>query len=147
MKNKLKLEDMPSKVAFVLGAKYSQTPISFEMYESALKEYPEWFPEEIERRRRWDAIPKDEKDEYYSLSKEWSLPTDGFLSECEEIFGKMPDPDLRGVGIIQRVTTHEHRDWTAHDNWFKKVFELRHKQEGELYDKYFAKYGFKYNDR
>lgn len=59
-----RLNSMPNSVMFVIAMGISNTPISLETYERALAEGPEWFPDEIEFRRKWDLVPSWIKEAY-----------------------------------------------------------------------------------
>lgn len=63
MKNDI--TNMPSIVAYVKFAGLTGTPIGIATYERAIKEHPEYFPEEVEYRRKYAAIPE--------IEKEWHL--------------------------------------------------------------------------
>lgn len=49
-------------------------PIGSSTYDKAIKEHPEYFPDEIERIRKWELIPQKVHDkyweEYWELDKE-----------------------------------------------------------------------------
>lgn len=57
----------PAKVQFVYVAASLKQPIGFEMLDSAIRENPEYFPEEVEHRRKWalmqiTKIKRNERD-------------------------------------------------------------------------------------
>lgn len=59
--------NLPSKVAYVKAAQHFGFPIGLGLYESVLKEYPEYFKEELAHRRKYDAIPKIEKEYHFKV--------------------------------------------------------------------------------
>lgn len=136
-----RLQDTPSLVLFVKGMAMIGEPISFSLYEEALTKYPEYFSEEIECKRKWDAIPQSVHDEYQNLSETQLFPSEEELKEYEAILGPEPFPELPG-GIIQRVMHPEHEEeYAIQDQWNKKLFALRSVKQKELRDKYYGPYG------
>lgn len=51
-------EKAPSKVQFLYVAAIMKQPVGSQMIEDAIKDHPEYFPDELEHRRKWAAIPK-----------------------------------------------------------------------------------------
>lgn len=64
MKNDI--TNMPSIVAYVKASAFYGTPIGYATYERAIKEHPEYFPEEVEYRRKFNAIPAIEKEWHFN---------------------------------------------------------------------------------
>lgn len=67
MKNTDDITNMPSLVAYVKMSGITGMTIGMATYERAIKEHPEYFPEEVEYRRKYAAIPEIEKE--YSRNK------------------------------------------------------------------------------
>lgn len=61
------ITNMPSLVAYVKISGITGIHIGMDTYERAIKEHPEYFPKEVEYRRRYAAIPEIEKE--YSRNK------------------------------------------------------------------------------
>lgn len=149
MKNKSKdldesqyFKNVPNKVLFIKMMTAMGQPIGTSIYESAIKEHPEHFPEEVEYKRKWDAVPQEIKDKYFDNSFKFSL-TEEQEKEREELFGKCPHPDIQGCGIIERVTTYADRgkDFSENDAWDSKWIKHQHKKDIDLYNELFNPYG------
>lgn len=125
----------PASVQFVKMMAVMDQPIGLETYERALTEGPEWFPEEIEYRRKWALVSQSVKDAYHAdPNSMWGL------------FGEK-DPDepvemQNWPGII--AATDE--DWRIRNEWYnsdkykEKQFD-KAKLRAETYNKYFSEYG------
>lgn len=59
------LQEAPGIVQFIHIASYSKTPIGMQIYEEAIRTYPDYFEEEVELRKKWDAVPQYVEDEYF----------------------------------------------------------------------------------
>lgn len=153
MKNKKKeftINDIPDEVLKVWVTSYSGSLI-FDELNKAIEKYPEYFPDEVEYRDKWDKVPQELKDKYHNQYSMFRLTmTDEEEKEREELFGKCPHPDIQGCGIIQRITTHEHRgaDFAENDAWNDKWYKHQHKRDIDLYNELFKPYGLSktYND-
>jgi hypothetical protein len=83
MKNDI--TNMPSLVAYVKMSGITGVPIGAATYERAIKEHPEYFPEEVEYRRKYAAIPEIEKEYHlrklmeYEIEKEEELKAAGYV--------------------------------------------------------------------
>lgn len=138
MENK-SLKGMPDKVLFFK----LQPMCGLEQYEKILKEYPEWFPDEVEYRKKWDLVPELVKDSYFK-----SVYSDLFAKTHPEI-GDIPYPELSGLGIIRtaeiwsRGDKEELRKLDENDKWRKKLFNIQEKEEIEQFNKHFNQYGLK----
>lgn len=66
--------EAPNKVQYIYMMGMMKRAIGSGVYEDAIKEHPEYFPDEVEHTRKWDAIPQDVHDkyweEYWKLDKE-----------------------------------------------------------------------------
>lgn len=68
----MKMDDLTNKewsnapyiIKHLYIAGHHKTPISRNLFEKAINEHPEYFTEEIERRRKWASIPQSVHDEY-----------------------------------------------------------------------------------
>lgn len=109
----------------ILCSTYSM-PCNVDIYEQALKDNPEYFKEELEYRRKWEAIPKSIKNKYYKELGEFET----------NIYGKAPHA---GKGLIffanNPQASYEYSKYIAS---YRDELESKRK---ELNDKYFKKYG------
>jgi|GEM_PF-6625084 len=123
----------PSSVLFVKMAAYFNMPIGLETFERALKDGPEYFPEEIEYRRKWDAIPQEVKDAYFAESS---------LYKLHNYDGSEPEIIRNWPGIIS-ATDDEFKAWNEyHDSEaYKNKVKAQEQKDIECYNKHFAKYG------
>lgn len=140
-KQNILLNNIPNEVLAVWASHYSGV-VSADAYNNAIEKYPEYFPEEVEYRRKWESVPQEVKDKYQDSTYRLQL-TDQEEKERLELFGECPHPDLQGCGIIQRVTTHEHRhaDFVELDAWNDKWYKHQHRKNVDLYNKLFNPYG------
>lgn len=139
--------EIPSIVLFVQMAAMMDMPIGYDMYEKAITEYPEHFPEEVEYRRKWALIPQEVHDAY---QKEMNDRGYGFFlsnenrDEFESEIGKCPHPELQGNGIIWRVTVGDEKYFNEMqdiDAWNNKYHRLRAIKEKAIWEKHYSKYG------
>jgi hypothetical protein len=89
-----------------------------------MKEHPEYFPEEVERERRWNLIPQQVHDAYL---KE--------LSEFNEILWK--DAPKSG-GIFEMINNSEASK--KYYEFWDKAHPIQEAKEKELHKKYYSKY-------
>ena len=59
------LVNAPSIIQYIYIASVQNQPIGMSIYEEAMKSYPQFFKEELELRRRWDAVPEHIKEQYF----------------------------------------------------------------------------------
>lgn len=142
-KNKpININDIPNEVLFVWAASAAGNPIGWETYNNAVEKYPEYFPEEVEYRKKWAKVPEEIKNKYLDFSMRLNL-TKEEEDERELLFGKCPHPDILGCGIIERVAKYGDRwkDFDENDEWLSKWYKHRHKKEVDLYNELFNPYG------
>jgi len=124
------LEEVPVVVQYIWVMGASNTPIGSSIYNKAIKEYPQYFPEEVEHERKWSLIPKEVHEAYFK--------------ECHELDKVIyKDVPHQGKGIMffvnnPKADKEHHTAWTEAD---KESESLRKK----LHDKYYLKYGIEYN--
>lgn len=135
-------KDVPNIVIYIKGMAQMGHPIGYETLEKAINEYPEYFPEEVEHRRKWNAIPEEVKDKYFK-STSGIFPNEEDIKLRDEMFGKCPHPDIEGCGIVERVTKYADRgkDFAENDAWLSKWFKYTHKRDIDLYNELFNPYG------
>jgi hypothetical protein len=104
-------------------------PIGSSTYEKAIADHPEYFPDEVEAKRKWDLVPQEVHDKY--LEEYWQVH--------REIFKDVTD----GGGFMDTINNSSaHQAWRkANDEAYAKMKPL----EKKLHNKYYLKYGIKYN--
>lgn len=126
----------PPSVQFVKMMAVMDQPVGLEIYERALAEGPEWFPDAIEYRRKWALVPQEVKDAYNAD------PNSSWAFTFGEIDEDAPDIVNNWPGII--AATDE--DWKIHREWhnsdiYKAKLHAKNLLKVEAYNKYFAEYG------
>jgi len=136
------LDNVPHGVLYIWAMGNIGQPIDTDTYNRAIANHPEYFPDEIEFRRRFDAIPEDIKKEHSKLFD--TLIGSNIYTMYESKIGKLPHSELCGKGIIYRVTHPELKDkYEAYDEWMRKMFELHEKDREDGYNRLFNPYGLK----
>ena len=123
-------EDAPEIVKYLHIAAFYKIPVGSSLYEDAMEKHPEYFSEEIERKKKWEAIPQDVRDAYF---KELCKTED-------EVFDKLP---YAGMGILFYAQHPKEAD--AHSKSWEKANKELNPIRRKIHDKYFAKYGIKYD--
>lgn len=121
--------EAPNKVKYIYMMGMVKHPISLKTYEDAIKEHPEYFPDEVEHRRKWDAIPQEVHDKYWE--EYWELD--------KEIMKDIPS----SKGILGWINDQE-----GYIEWNKKWDEANEKGKPlreALHKKYYSKYGIEWN--
>lgn len=123
-------EDAPTKVQYIYMCAVMKQPIGSSTYEDAIKEHPEYFLDEIEHRKKWEAIPKEVHDAYWK-------------EHCkikEEVYKDVPH---RGKGMLFYVQNPKERDEynSAQEAANKKALPLFE----TLHRKFYSKYGIEWN--
>lgn len=122
-------EAAPSKVAFLYISALLKQPVGGKMIDDAIKEYPEYFPDEIEHRKKWASVPEDVKEEYFSA-----------LSKMhEEVYKDMP-PSKGIIGWIKDPKGYE--EWNKAWQTFRPIEKQKEK---EIHEKYLTPHGINYN--
>ncbi len=126
----------PASVQFVKMMDVMGQPIGLETYERALKEGPEYFPDEIEYRRKWALIPQSVKDAYNAdPNSDWAFNFGEIDEDAPYIVNNWP-------GIIGATD----EDWRIRDEWYnsetyKSNLATKNKDKCDAYNKYFGPYG------
>lgn len=97
-------------------------------YERAIKEHPEYFPEEVERRRVWDAIPQSVHDAYWE--EIWTL----------EKRVKVDMPPSKGM-LYWIANPEEHEQWLREGDKCAVILKPFIK---DIHEKYYKGYGIEY---
>lgn len=121
--------ESPGKVQYIYMMGVIEQPISLGTYEDAIQEHPEYFPDETERRKKWNAIPKAVHDKYWE--EYWRIH--------KEIMKDIP-PSKGIVGCIN--------DQEGYGEWEKKWTEANKKRNlllESLHKKFYSEYGIEWS--
>lgn len=121
--------DAPSKVQYIYMMGMMKIPIGSSTYEDVIKEHPEYFPDEVEHRRKWDSIPQEVHDKYW----------EEYLELDKEIMKNVP-PNKGIMGWID--------DQEGYSEWNKKrteAYEKGNTLREALHKKFYSKYGIEWN--
>lgn len=116
------LEEVPHLVAFIFLAAASKIPIGHALYEQALKDHPEYFEEELEYRRKWEAIPESVHEQYQKAID--ALPK-------EEM------PESKGMVYWSR-NPQEYQEWVKVT---APIFKRQERRERNLFNFFYGPYG------
>lgn len=120
--------DAPRLIQHIYTFGFLEKPIGLSTYEEALEKYPEYFPQEIEHRKKWDAIPQKVHDDYWQE-----------YTELNKII--MKDlPESKGISYYMD-NMDEFYEWDNKSKELKKKGRHLYKQ---LHEKYYSKYGIEY---
>jgi len=124
------LKDAPSEVQYLYMCSVMNHPIGSSIYEETIKKHPEYFPDEIEHRKKWEAIPKEVHDAYWK--EYWKID--------KEIYKDVPH---RGKGILfYAQNPKEYAEYKeAFDAARKKALPLHE----ALHRKFYSKYGIEWH--
>lgn len=123
------LQKAPPIVQYVYIASFMNQPVGGRTMDDAIEQYPDYFPEEVERMRKWELIPQEVHDNYW---KEYGNIDD-------ELFKDVPTSE----GLIAWCdNTEKYQIWNKAWNIAnEKAKPLREK----LHEKYYSKYGIEWN--
>ena len=119
------MKPMPPLVMFIQVCGAMGIPIGSSTLEEAITKHPEYFPEEVENREKWNKVPVKVMEEYLDEFRELEKRT------CGDIFN--------GKGLLYYI---EHPE-EAHRNHVEYDQRLRQSKPEfkALHEKYFAAYG------
>lgn len=123
------LREAPAKIQVIYIKSHFGIGISVSMFEEAIIEYPEYFPDEVEHKRKWDSVPQSIQDGY---NKEREL--------LRNVIYKDLPPSKGILGWIN--------DAEGYEKWRIKSDECREKEMSlakELHKKFFGQYGIEWN--
>ncbi len=115
----------PAKVQFLYVRAMLKEPVGISMCEEAMKEHPEYFPDELEYRRKYALIPQHVHDLYYQEK-------DVLHNEC---YKSLP----ASKGLIGWLD-----DPKGYEEWNKVYTKCREKEkplEEALHKKHYSEYG------
>ena len=119
------IQQAPSLIQFLWINSMGDFPIGLSAYQKAMREHPEYFPDEIARQERWDKVPQEVHDaywkEFWQMSNELhkdSTPNKGMIYWCDH--------------------PEEYEKWKK--DW-DKIRPIEEQKEKELHKKYYEPYG------
>jgi hypothetical protein len=102
-------------------------PIGYGYYERITLKYPEHYPEEYDRMKRWESIPKSVHDEYISE-----------ISEFHDNLWKDEPKHTQGFMAVVN-NTEEYQIWS--DAW-ERLRPIEEEFKKKCHKKHYGKYGF-----
>jgi len=121
--------EVPNKVQYIYMMGMMKQPIGSSTYEKAIKEHPEYFPDEVEHRKKWAAIPQEVHDKYWE--EYWKI-------EEEVMKDVSPSKGIMGWIDDQEGYSEWNKKWTEANEKAKPLREALHK-------KFYSEYGIEWN--
>ncbi len=118
------LNAAPGVIQFIYCASIYKQPVGLKHYEEVIEKYPQYFPEEIEHRRKWALIPQ----EVHTT----------FNKELETARLKIYELAPKSKGIMH--WSQNFKDYVAYEEEMKPLHELYKKTEEVLRAKHYHKY-------
>lgn len=120
------MENAPSEILYLISASVSKIPVGITFYNECIEKYPEYFPDEIEHRRKRALVPK-EVDEAYD--KECALMREKLYKDLPEI----------NKGMMYYVNhPEEYKEWSEKQSALvSQEMVLKEK----IHKKHYSKYG------
>lgn len=136
--------EAPRDVQYIRMMASIGQPIGITFYKEALEKYPEYFQEEIAYNQRWEEIPREVKDAYhnelYNCGGKEITPAMGLFELMEEAETRVIKP----LAFEDIPATLESM-WESRQRQESQEKERKQRKK-ELFDKYFSKYGLKYEE-
>lgn len=121
----------PAKVQFLFMASMNNQPVGGKMIDEAIAEHPEYFPDEVEHRRKWALIPQSVHDNY--------------LAEREVLRKKCYKDMPPSKGIIGWVMDESKDDYNSWQKDYDKCREVELPLAEALHKKYYSQYGIEFS--
>ncbi len=121
--------DAPAKIQFLYKMGIAKHPVGRKILEDAIKENPEYFPDEIEHRRKWALIPQQVHDDYWKEMEILKTEMYKDMPESKGILGWIDDP--KG-----------YEEWSA--KW-SECYEKEQPLAKALHQKFYGRYGIQWN--
>lgn len=115
----------PTEVQFLYLRAVAKEPVGSKMIEDAMRDHPEYFPDELEHRRKYALIPQSVHDSYM---EEWSALQ-------KEIYKDLP----KSRGVLEWFDyPEEYAEW---NRIWKICYDKAKPLEEALHKKYYSEYG------
>lgn len=59
------LDSAPTEIQFLYTCGVMKIPVGTSIVNKAMEQHPEYFPDEIENKKKWEMVPKSATDEYF----------------------------------------------------------------------------------
>lgn len=119
------LSKAPPRIAFLYAMALTDQPVGLQTIETAMKDHPEYFPDELEYRRKYNLIPQSVHDAYF---EEYGKLREEMLNEL---------PPSKGI-IYWCDHPKEYKEWNEAYDRISPQFEVKEK---ELHRKHYSEYG------
>jgi hypothetical protein len=119
----------PHIVQYVCMSGITGNPIGANTLNEAIENHPEYFPDEIEHRRKWNAIPQEVHDAYLKDRVLLDVEISNNIPPSRGICGWIDDPE-------------GYEEWTLALCKATATYSPKRK---EIHDKHYAKYGIEYS--
>jgi hypothetical protein len=119
--------EAPRKIQFIYMTEF----VGMNFFEEAMREHPEYFPEEIEKKKKWDAIPQEVHDKYWE--------------EMRELDKKLMKDVPPSKGVLYFAINPK-----EFDEWHEKRDAARKKgwrERKAIHDKFYSQYGIEWTGR
>lgn len=121
--------ESPAKVQFLYTMAMSKQPVGMKILNDAIAEHPEYFPDEVEHRRKWELIPQQVHDDYLKEREALRI----------EMYKEMP-PSKGILGWIDDPKGYE--EWNIA---YEKCKKAEEPLVAALYEKFYGQYGVEWN--
>lgn len=128
------LMSIPPEAWMMALAKRYGGPVSLTVYEKALEQKPEWFPEEVEHKRKWALIPQEVHDQYLT-----EIMT---LDKEQEVCRDSKYTDKRGM-MHWIEHQQDYNKWTTAYEECRTELDIA-AREKEIHTRYYGPYGIEY---
>lgn len=120
----------PAKVFYLHLCAKMKIPIGASLYDEIITEYPEYFPEEYEHKRKWKLIPQSVHDAYWKEREEFK----------KELWRNEP----KSVGIFGML--HNTEEYQKFDEAYQRLKPIEKVKNKEIHIKHYAPYGIEPSD-
>lgn len=117
------LMEAPAIIQFVYLQSAANNPLGSSIIDEAMKDYPQFFKEELELKRRWDAVPEYIKEAYFNemmlVRKHYDEKTPHygkgllFFIQNREAFNEQMDAQKEQRANIKIDASHIHNKYLA----------------------------------
>jgi hypothetical protein len=126
--SKEEFDEAPNIIQYVYMMGVMKKAIGSKMYDQAISEHPEYFPDEISHRNNWLKVPEEVHNAYWAE----------YLALHKEVTKDVP-PSLGIFGWADNPEAYV--EWI---NAYRSAEEGAKGRYKELHDKHYSKYGIKF---